>query len=545
MTQRFMKKHLSTILACLCLVVCTNVHSQTPDSVLIKGVPVLLHGDTLFLLHGAPAGITVTERKALIEERLNRMDQDNIVNPDSIMLSHGDRDSMYKVSYHGLILFTTNASDTAFTDLSLNELARERTQNVKDAFSVGVGLRSFSSTVKLMGEVLAVIAVLILVVWLVNRGFRGIKARWINPRPYKPIYAGKYELIPEVMIRSGLASLLSLIRWVLILLLIYLSLPLIFSLFPWTRAIATQLLEYIIRPAKDILHSIVSYIPNLFTIALIFFITRYADKSIRFFAAEVEKGRLSMPGFYSDWASPTYKIVKALLYVFMFVIIFPYLPGSQSKVFQGVSVFLGVLFSLGSSSAISNVVAGVVMTYMRPFKLGDRVKIGRVQGDVVEKTLLVTRVKTMKHEVVTIPNASILNGETTNFSADAEKGQLILHTEVTIGYDAPWRTVHELLIEAALNTPDLLTDPKPFVLQKALNDYYVAYEINGFTDKAAKMEEIYSNLHQNIQDAFNKAGVEIMSPAYSAIRDGNTVTIPEKDRPPGYQPEGFRVRRED
>lgn len=537
-----MKKHLPLTLTILCWLVTASTFGQTADSQAIKGLPVLFHGDTLFLLHGAPMNITIQERKSLIEERLNRLDQDNLVNPDSILVTPGPG-NIYRTSYHDLILFTTNPSDTAYSDLTLKELAVERTQGIKDAFSSGIGVHSFTAVLKRVGEALVVILLLVFFIWLINRGFRWGKSRWIGRRPYKPVYAGKYELLPEALIRSGIVSAFSLFRWVFIILLVYLSLPLIFSLFPWTKPIANELLGYIIRPAKDILKGIVHYIPNLFTIALIFFITRYVDKAIRFFTSEVERSRLTIPGFYSDWALPTYKIVKALLYVFMFIVIFPYLPGSQSKVFQGVSVFLGVLFSLGSSSAISNVVAGVVITYMRPFKIGDRVKIGNVKGDVMEKTLLVTRVRTMKHEEVTIPNATILSGETINFSMDADKGQLILHTEVTIGYDAPWKTVHELLIQAAKATPDLLDTPEPFVLQKALNDYYVAYEINAYTSQAAKMEEIYSTLHQNIQDAFNQAGVEIMSPAYSAIRDGNTVTIPARERPPGYEPDSFRVRR--
>ena len=241
---------------------------------------------------------------------------------------------------------------------------------------------------------------------------------------------------------------------------------------------------------------------------------------------------------------PTYSIVKFLLYAFMFVLIFPYLPGSDSNIFKGVSVFIGVLFSLGSSSAIANMVAGLVITYMRPFKIGDRIKIGDVTGDVVEKTLLVTRIRTIKNEVITIPNSSVLNGNTTNYSSEAIEKGLIIHTTVTIGYDVPWKDMHQALIDAALRTNLILDEPKPFVLQTSLEDFYVSYQINAYTREAGKQALIYSNLHQNIQDVCNERGIEILSPHYRAARDGNMTTIPANYLPYDYKAPSFNVKVE-
>jgi small-conductance mechanosensitive channel len=238
---------------------------------------------------------------------------------------------------------------------------------------------------------------------------------------------------------------------------------------------------------------------------------------------------------------PTYNIIRVLLFAFMFVVIFPYLPGSDSKVFQGVTVFLGILFSLGSSSAISNMVSGIVLTYMRPYKIGDRIKVGDVTGDVVEKNLLVTRLRTIKNEDITIPNATILSGHTTNYSTVAKTMGLILNTTITIGYDVPWQTVHNLLISAAEATDGVLTEHKPFVLQTGLNDFNVAYQLNAYTASSNQMAAIYSRLHQNIQDKFNEAGVEIMSPNYFALRDGNHIQIPDGYVPEGYSKPGFKV----
>ena len=220
--------------------------------------------------------------------------------------------------------------------------------------------------------------------------------------------------------------------------------------------------------------------------------------------------------------------------------LFPYLPGADSPAFKGISVFLGVLFSLGSTSAIGNIVAGVILTYMRAFSLGDRVQIADTMGDVVEKTLLVTRIRTIKNVDITIPNAMVLGSHITNYSSSSQQYGLILHTTVTIGYDAPWRQVHQLLIDAATATENILQLPAPFVLQTSLDDFYVSYQINAYTDRPALMARTYSELHQNIQDRFNEARVEIMSPHYSTLRDGNQTTIPPDYLPDDYRTPGFK-----
>ena len=271
---------------------------------------------------------------------------------------------------------------------------------------------------------------------------------------------------------------------------------------------------------------------------------KYVIRFVRYIFHEIEAEKLKLSGFHADWAMPTYSIVKFLLYAFMFVLIFPYLPGSDSNIFKGVSVFIGVLFSLGSSSAIANMVAGLVITYMRPFKIGDRIKIGDVTGDVVEKTLLVTRIRTIKNEVITIPNSSVLNGNTTNYSSEAIEKGLIIHTTVTIGYDVPWKDMHQALIDAALRTNLILDEPKPFVLQTSLEDFYVSYQINAYTREAGKQALIYSNLHQNIQDVCNERGIEILSPHYRAARDGNMTTIPADYLPNDYKSPSFNVKVE-
>jgi small-conductance mechanosensitive channel len=267
-------------------------------------------------------------------------------------------------------------------------------------------------------------------------------------------------------------------------------------------------------------------------------------KALRFLAQAIEREDLSIKGMHPEMATPTFQLARIMVILFALIVAFPYLPGGKSDAFKGVSIFVGLLLSLGSSSAVSNVLAGLVLTYMRPFRAGDRVKIADTVGDVLEKTLLVTRLHTIKNVEVVIPNSSILSNQILNYSALSRTRGLILNTTVTIGYDAPWRTVHELLTRAALATNGILADPPPFVLETSLNDFHISYELNAYTDRANEFQNIYSHLHEAIQDSFNEAGIEIMSPAFHALRDGNTVAIPQAHRLPDYEAPSFRVTSE-
>ena len=262
---------------------------------------------------------------------------------------------------------------------------------------------------------------------------------------------------------------------------------------------------------------------------------------MRFLKNEIEVGHLVINGFYPDWANPTYQLLRVLVFAFMIIVIFPYLPGSDSEIFKGMSVFLGFLFTFGSAGSLSNIVAGLILTYMRLFKVGDRVKIGDVTGDVLEKTMLVTRIRTIKNEIISIPNSTVMSSHTTNYTtATLEKG-LIIHSTVTIGYDVPWKDIEGALITAADRTELIVKDPAPFVLQTSLEDFYVAYQINAYVMDAGKQAVIYSNLHRNIQDACNEVGIEILSPHYRAARDGSHSTIPASYLPEDYIAPPFGV----
>lgn len=311
--------------------------------------------------------------------------------------------------------------------------------------------------------------------------------------------------------------------------------------FPQTGELADSLLESERGALESALLAIVDYLPSLVFLLVIAAVTVYLLKGLRLFFDALGRGDISFEGFLPEWSTPTYSIARFLVIVFAVVVAFPHLPGGESDAFKGVSIFFGVLFSLGSTSTVSNVVSGVILTYMHPYRVGDFVEIGGTVGTVVKRDFLVTRIRTIKNEEVTIPNSSVLGGQMKNYSAMAQDRGLIVHTAITIGYDAPWRRVHELMIAAARKTAGVVDEPAPFVWQTSLNDYHVSYQINAFTRSPHELFRIQADLHRNIQDAFNDAGVEIMSPAFAALRDGNSVTIPAEHRPDGYEAPAFRV----
>lgn len=354
--------------------------------------------------------------------------------------------------------------------------------------------------------------------------------RWHAP-VHQALKIQRLEVVSAQQIRDAMMSAAHLARAGVLLVLLSIYFSRILSLFPEAGPVATEIRLMVINPLNMIGQAVIDYLPNLIQIIITLLITRYALKLIHLFFHATEAGIIVIPGFYPDWSEPTYKIVRLLVFVFIPFMIIPLLPGANSQFFEEISFFIGLLVSLGSTSAIKNMTAGIVLTYTRSFQIGDRIQIGDAVGDVEDKSLFVTRLKTIKNEQITIPNGTVLDSKIVNYSAQAKTQGLILHTSVTIGYDVDWRQVHELLVAAALRTTHIRDTPRPFVLQTSLDDYYVSYEINAHTDRADLMAGTLSELHQNIQDSFHTAGVEIMSPAYTALRNGSEAAIPPQAPP--------------
>lgn len=537
---------IKVLLVAVGLVYTNPLMSQNADSLAVAngGHPVVFKDDTLFYIYSKIGPYKPTDRVNTIQRRITALMKEGDFEPDSLKIIDSEVSS--DIWFKDRVVFSVTDEDALAEGESRKSLAQKNLLILRTKLNEDLKSRSIKTILLRTGLTLLELLIIYLLIKYINKLFEFTK-RWLidaRGRILKGIRFKGYEFLDtERELRVAL-FLNNILRWLVIVIVLYLALPILFSIFPWTRGWAEKLFSYVLNPLTNVLSAVFNYIPNLFTIGVIYLVTRYVVQFIEFLAGEVEKGSLVISGFYPDWARPTFSIVKVLMYAFMFIVIFPYLPGSDSPVFQGVSVFLGVLFSLGSSTAISNMVAGLVITYMRPFKIGDRIKIGEITGLVLEKSMLVTRIRTIKNEDITIPNASVLSGHTINYTTSAKELGLILHTTVTIGYDVPWQKVHDLLIKAANDAEGILKDEskKPFVLQTSLDDFYVAYQLNAYTAQPEKMALIYSNLHQQIQDKFAEAGVEIMSPHFGAIRDGSGINIPADYLPKDYKAPSFSVK---
>jgi len=536
---------LSLTAGTLALAAPKTIH-QTPPAQEPPKLPVgrvVLDGKPLFTVQEKILSLTPEDRASLISARLARLARNPLFKADTITTVEGETTT--DITAGEIIIMTVTEKDAEVAGKPRSDLAREYAETIRAAVektnyeysirSIAIGaLLALLSTAVLVALLIAITRLFPKVVTKIH-SYKGTRIRTIRFQ--------SLELLQEDRIVAALITTAKAFRILFILLLFYIYTPLIFSFFPWTRGFSTKLFEYFLLPLQKILAAFASYLPNIFYLAIIIVLTYFANKFCRFFFTQIEKKTIIIPGFYPEWADASFKIVRFLILAFAAVVAFPYLPGSDSPAFKGISVFIGVLLSLGSTSAVANIVAGVILTYMRAFKLGDRVKIADTVGDVVEKTLLVTRIRSIKNVDITIPNAMVLGSHIVNYSSSAKDYGLILHTSVTIGYDAPWRTVHQLLVEAARATENILELPAPFVFQTSLDDFYVSYELNAYTEKPSIMAKTYSDLHQNIQEKFNEAGVEIMSPHYAQIRDGNRTAIPGQYLPEGYDPEGIRIMR--
>jgi len=510
-----------------------------------KGYPVLgFFDDTLFNVYTKLGSFSAKERAEAITKRVKELSKDFRYTSDSLVVNTVENSS--DITYGENIIMSISQSDAIWGNTTTNNLAT----TYRDKIAMSVSTYRDEINIWTIAKEIGLAILVLIAIWLfIKYSIKFFKwtAKKIENQENKRIKGVKlkdYTLFDAKRQVTALLLVNKVLKWFIILLAIYIALPILFGIFPWTRNFADTLFGYVLNPVKSILSSIWNYLPNLIAIIVIVLVFRYVLKGIRFLSMEIMRGNLKINGFYPDWARPTYQIVRVLVIAFMIVSIWGYIPGSDSPVFQGISVFLGFLFTFGSAGSLSNIIAGLVLTYMRLFKIGDRVKIGDVFGDVIEKSSLVTRVRTPKNEIISIPNSTVMSSHTINYSSDAPEKGLIIHTTVTIGYDIPWKKMHAALIEAATRTALVMETPEPFVLQTSLEDFYVAYQINAYVQEANKQAAIYSNLHQNIQDVCNEQGIEILSPHYRAARDGNTSTIPENYLPKDYKAPSFNVKQQ-
>ncbi len=536
------------VIAATCAVFSYAEQDKTADenpeaAVENTGAAVEVDGRPILLVYARIGSFTAQERAEAIGQRIVSVARKRTIPIDSIhpedrgrwteILAGGDR-----------IMGITNA-DAVGAEQERADLAIEYTEIIRQVVSQYRADHTLSHIVWGTTYALLATAACLFIIWALFWVRRKLRKR-LEGRLEVPGDGTPAQTV-SVRLRHYLGRPILFISraafWIVILALLQAYGTLVLRFFPATKYTSYQVTNWLFSELAGFGKSLIAYTPNLILLAFICLITSYLIKVNEYFFGEIRDEKVRIRGFYPDWAEPTAKLVRALILVASVIVAFPYLPGSQSPAFKGISVFVGVLLSLGSTSAVAHGVAGTILTYMRAFQVGDFVRIGSDSGEVIEKTLLVTRICTQKREVITIPNGTVLGGVVVNYSAEAQKRGVIFHTVATIGYSAPWRQVHELLLSAALATEDVLHDPPPFVLQTALNDFYVSYELNAYTAKPRNMLNIYSMLHQNIQDKFNEAGVEINSPHYASLRDGNETTIPQSYLSREYKRPAFEVRQ--
>jgi len=499
--------------------------AQPPSKV--NSAPVVVDGQRLFLLRGVTA-YPAEQRAAAVRDNIIAVAKDEGFDPNTItIVEHDDNSAIMAGSEPIVRIYDVDAELENIPRPLLAEVYR---QKIIAAVQQYRNDRSSPVLIQAVIAALASTAVFIVLVWGTRRLFRWL-LRWSQEHVQQSVeeLASKaHQLIPAGPIWSVITGMLRLIRAVIYVMLAYFFLNSVLGLFPWTRPFARVLLKLVLDPLASLWFGFLNALPSLAFLVVLWIVVRYLLRLIRAFFRSVERGRIELENFDPDWAAPTYKIVRLVVIAFAVVIAYPYIPGSDSMAFKGVSVFAGVLLSLGSSSFIANSIAGLSMTYRAAFREGDRIRVGEVVGTVEEIKLMVTRVRTPKNEYVVMPNSNILNTDVVNYTQMAEKEGLILHTEVGIGYDTPWRQVEAMLKMAADRTEHLLKDPPPFVLQKSLGDFAVIYELNAYSREEMRMPRTYSDLHANIQDVFNENAVQIMSPAYEADPADQKIVPPEK-----------------
>ena len=476
---------------------------------------VVIDGETLFSVRGVTA-YPAERRAGEIAQRIKTVAGNPSVSPESVTVEEHPNGSWLVAG--GQRLMVVFDEDAALEETTRGRLAEVYRSRISESI---LAFRRDRQPAALWSNALFTLCatgLLLLSAYALRRIVRVFQPA--IERRYRAHIEGfedrSLHIVKVEQIWRTLAGLLN-IAWGLgLAAMIYAYLNYVLALFPWTRSLGRSLFAIAVDPLRTMGLGLIAMIPNLVFLAILILVTRYTLRVVRVLFDGLASGTVSLSGFEPEWAAPTYRLIRILVIAFALIVAYPYIPGSESGAFKGVSLFMGIIFSLGSSSLIGNIIAGYSMTYRRAFKLGDRVKIGEHIGDVQQMRLLVTHLRTPKNEEVVVPNSVILGGEIVNYSSMARDRGLILHTTVGIGYETPWRQVEAMLLEAAERTAGLRQGSTPFVLHQGLGDFCVTYEINVFCDAPNTMMTIYTELHRHILDVFNEYGVQIMTPAYES-----------------------------
>jgi len=509
----------------LCVLLFTGVLSEraygaiTDSTAAVSGrrteASVVLWNRTIVTFRSDYEGFTPEERVSFAIERMNQMQPDlpsyHVIAADVI---EGDRRLAW-IKVNGRIMFALMETDVDVSNGETYESVKKNAvRTVEEWMEARKAQYHLPLLLKSAGIALLATVFFALAAMMVSRLFRtGIqKLRRFESGLIRKFMIGNFNLAPYlVSFGNGLVKLAEAVTLVS---LAYLCLTFVFSLFPYTNPWSKELSGFLLEMLYEAGYGMLVSIPGMFMIVVIFFISRLLSKAVNAFFIAVENSTVPLRWFEPETAKATRRIVVVLIWVFALVVAYPLIPGSETKAFQGVSVFIGLMVSLGSAGLVGQLIGGIVAVYTRSFQAGDYVRIGEHEGVVRELGMLAAKIVTIRKEEVTIPNALLMSSTIINYSRQANPDGAIVATSVTIGYDAPWRQVHALLLMGAERTKGIRKSPEPFILQKSLSDFYVEYTLMFRIDRAEERFYILSELHGNIQDAFNEYGVQIMSPHF-------------------------------
>ena len=508
-----------------------------------KGTSLVIEGDTLLTLYAKRGGVSSAERIGRAERIMLSMGKRLTMKPDSIFIFESEYAT--DIMNNEQVILTLTDLDGLWQNTTRQDLAVQYLPLITN--KVKALHEEYGLSTKIKGLLLSLLVIFIqgLLIFTTYKMFRRLRYYIYQKRTrLRAITFKDYEFLDVHKQVRVLMFLSKILRLIIVLLQLFITIPILFSIFPETEHLAYTLFSYFWNPLSDIVMLVVGYLPKLIKIIVICLCFKYLNKSLKYFANEIATGKLRITGFYDDWAFPTYYILRFLIISFMFVMIWPLLPNSESAIFQGVSVFVGLVISLGSTTVIGNLMAGMVLTYMRSFKIGDDIKLNDgVTGSVIEKTPFVTRIRTPKNNIVTVPNSTVMSAQTVNYTMSAQKQGVIVHSDIGVSYEYDRVYIEQLLIEAALKSKGVLAHPRPFVLVKTLEDFYCYYQINAYTKDVKTLARVYSSLHGNIMDVMHGQGIELVAPHFMAKRDGSKTLIPEPRKEPVAPEKPFKTEK--
>jgi len=483
------------------------------------GVPLIIDGDTLLVVYASLGGESPVSRVESLQYKILQLGKSLKMTTDTLHIFESEYTA--DIMSGELVMMRVSDLDGLWHGMTRRQLAEENMRVISQAIEALQNEYGLEAKLEGLGWAVLVIVAQIVLLMLTFRLIRRLRRKILSgfSGKIKPVVAKGYEVLNILQWKRLLLMLTRGLLVMLVVIQLFISLPLLFSIFPETEKFTWKMINYVWSPLRDIVVSMVGFFPNLVKIVVIIYVVHWILRALRHVANELQSGRLKIEGFYEDWAMPTYHIIRIFVVAFTLVVVWPLLPGSESGVFKGVSIFVAALFSLGSTTTIGNLISGIIITYMRPFLVGDYVRIDNREGVVVEKNAFITRLKDIKGNIVTVPNNSILSQQTVNYSAALRHGQgTIIHTDFTFTYVVPRATIETYLLEAADRCDLLLKEPKPFVLVTALEDFYTRYELNGYTQDAEQLFEVYSDLHKHIVDVFREHQLNPTSSHFVSIK---------------------------